>query len=105
MSEMKPVAMVFGRHGDSYGCGHIIEVDLLITPGTELPIGTRLYNEQTVADILKEAVRICKSLDEEARDKEDRLACGAECAAAIEDLAMQLNLPLENTGGADRRIT
>jgi|SRR5690606_31206964 len=43
-------------------------------------------------DVLKEAVRVCKDLDDEALAKEGRLACGAECAAAIADLAARMNV-------------
>lgn len=46
-------------------------------------------------DVLKEAARVCKDLDDEALAKENRLACGAECAAAIEDLAARMNVHWE----------
>lgn len=46
-------------------------------------------------DVLKEAARVCKDLDDEALAKENRLACGAECAAAIADLAARMNVPFE----------
>lgn len=40
-------------------------------------------------DVLKVAVRACKDLDDEALAREGRLACGAECAAAIKDLVAE----------------
>jgi len=40
-------------------------------------------------DVLEEAVRACRDLDDEALAREGRLACGAECAAAIEDLVAE----------------
>ena len=43
-------------------------------------------------DVLEEAAQICKDLDDEALAKENRLACGAECAAAIADLAVRWNV-------------
>ncbi|HEY8354359.1 MAG TPA: hypothetical protein VIK69_05015 [Methylophilaceae bacterium] len=46
-------------------------------------------------DVLKEAARVCKDLDDEALAKEGRLACGAECADAIADLAARMNVPFE----------
>lgn len=46
-------------------------------------------------NVLKEAARVCKDLDDEALAKENRLACGAECAAAIADLGARMNVPLE----------
>jgi len=46
-------------------------------------------------DVLKEAARVCKDLDDEALAKENRLACGAECAAAIADLAARMNVHCE----------
>lgn len=46
-------------------------------------------------DVLKEAVQVCKDLDDEALAKENRLACGAECAAAIADLAARMNVHCE----------
>jgi len=46
-------------------------------------------------DVLKEAARVCNDLDDEALAKEGRLACGAECAAAIADLAARMNVPFE----------
>ena len=49
------------------------------------------------AATLEEAAQICKDLDDEALAKESRLACGAECAGAIADLAAQMNLPFEKT--------
>lgn len=48
-------------------------------------------------DMLKEAAQVCKDLDDEALSKENRLACGAECAAAIADLAVRMNVPFENS--------
>lgn len=39
--------------------------------------------------VLSEAVRACRDLDDEALAREGRLACGAECAAAIEDLVTE----------------
>ena len=50
---------------------------------------------ENMRDVLKEAARICKDLDNEAMAKEDRLACGAECAAAIADLAVRWRVPFE----------
>lgn len=44
-------------------------------------------------DVLKGAVRVCKDLDDEAQAREGRLACGAECAAAIEDLVAEVDPP------------
>lgn len=41
-------------------------------------------------EVLQEAAQICKDLDDEALAKESRLACGAECAAAIADLAARM---------------
>ena len=52
---------------------------------------------EDMRDVLKEAARICQDLDEEALAKENRLACGAECAAAIADLAARWNVPFERT--------
>lgn len=46
-------------------------------------------------DVFKEAARVCKDLDDEALAKEGRLACGAECAAAIADLAARMNVRYE----------
>lgn len=48
---------------------------------------------EDMRDVLKEAAQICKVLDDEALAKENRLACGAECAAAIADLAVRWNVP------------
>ena len=45
--------------------------------------------------VLKEAAQICKELDYEAMNKENRLACGSECAAAIADLAARWGIPFE----------
>lgn len=55
---------------------------------------TQEYLED-MRDVLKEAVRICTDLDDEALAKEGRLACGAECAAAIAELAARWNVPFE----------
>jgi len=52
---------------------------------------------EDMRDVLREAAQICKDLDEEALAKEGRLACGAECAAAIADLAVRWNVPFERT--------
>lgn len=52
---------------------------------------------EDMRDVLKEAARICQDLDEEALAKENRLACGAECAAAITELAVRWNVPFERT--------
>ena len=60
--------------------------------------GNRRAVQEYVEDmryVLQEAARICKDLDEEALAKESRLACGAECAAAIADLAVRMNVPFE----------
>ncbi len=51
MSEVRPVAIVFCLRGESYAGGHFIEVQLRITPGIELPIGARLYDEHAVAEL------------------------------------------------------
>lgn len=62
--------------------------------------GNRLAAQEyveDVRDVLQEAAQICKDLDDEALAKESRLACGAECAAAIAYLAAQMNLPFEKT--------
>lgn len=53
---------------------------------------TQEYVED-MRDVLKEAAQICKDLDDEALAKEGRLACGAECAAAIANLAVRWNVP------------
>lgn len=53
MSEVKPVAIVFCLRGESYAGGHFIEVQLRITPGIDLPIGTRLYDERVVVELLE----------------------------------------------------
>jgi len=50
---------------------------------------------EDMRDVLKEAAQICKDLDDEALAKENRLACGAECAAAIADLAARWNVHWE----------
>ena len=50
---------------------------------------------EDMRDVLREAAQICKDLDEEALAKEWRLACGAECAAAIAELAARWNVPTE----------
>ena len=50
---------------------------------------------EDMRDVLREAAQICKDLDEEALAKEGRLACGAECAGAIADLAVRWNVPFE----------
>lgn len=50
---------------------------------------------EDMRDMLKEAAQICKDLDDEAQVKEGRLACGAECAAAIADLAARMNVSFE----------
>ena len=50
---------------------------------------------EDMRDVLREAAQICKDLDEEALSKEGRLACGAECAGAIADLAVRWNVPFE----------
>lgn len=50
---------------------------------------------EDMRDVLKEAAQICMDLDNEALTKEDRLACGAECAAAIADLAARMKVPFE----------
>lgn len=51
---------------------------------------------EDMRDVLKEAAQICKNLDDEALAKESRLACGTECAAAIEDLAVRWNVPFHS---------
>ena len=51
---------------------------------------------EDMRDVLKEAAQICKDLDDEALAKEGRLACGAECAAAIADLAVRWNVPFHS---------
>lgn len=56
---------------------------------------TQEYVED-MREVLKEAAQICKDLDEEALAKESRLACGAECAAAIADLAVRWNVPFHS---------
>lgn len=48
---------------------------------------------EDMRDVLREAAQVCKDLDDEALAKEGRLACGAECAAAIADLAVRWNVP------------
>ena len=48
---------------------------------------------EDMRDVLREAAQVCKDLDDEALAKESRLACGAECAAAIADLAARMNVP------------
>ncbi len=50
---------------------------------------------EDMRDVLQEAAQICKELDEEALARENRLACGAECAAAIAELAVRWNVPFE----------
>lgn len=50
---------------------------------------------EDMRDVLKEAAHICKDLDDEALAKESRLACGTECADAIADLAVRMNVPFE----------
>lgn len=57
---------------------------------------------EDMRDVLKEAAQICKDLDDEALAKESRLACGAECAAAIEDLAVRWNVPFERAGSLSK---
>ena len=52
---------------------------------------------EDMRDVLKEAAQVCKDLDDEALAKESRLACGAECAAAIAELAVRWNVPFERT--------
>lgn len=62
--------------------------------------GNRRAAQEYVEDmrgVLKEAAQICKDLDDEALAKESRLACGAECAAAIADLAARMNVPFGRT--------
>lgn len=62
--------------------------------------GNRRAVQEYVKDmrnVLREAAQICKDLDDEALAKESRLACGAECAGAIANLAAQMNLPFEKT--------
>jgi len=51
---------------------------------------------------LEEAARVCKDLDDEALAKENRLACGAECAAAIADVAARWNVPFERAGSLSK---
>ena len=46
-------------------------------------------------DVLREAVQACRELDDEALEKEGRLACGSECASAITDLAARWNVHLD----------
>ena len=53
---------------------------------------------EDMRDVLREAAQVCKDLDDEALAKEGRLACGAECAAAIADLAVRWNVPFERAG-------
>ena len=48
---------------------------------------------RSLRDVLKEAARVCKDLDDEALAREGRLACGAECAAAIDGLAAEVEPP------------
>ena len=50
---------------------------------------------EDMRDVLREAARVCKDLDDEALAKEGRLACGTECADAIADLAARMNVPFE----------
>ena len=52
---------------------------------------------EDMRDVLKEAAQVCRDLDDEALAKGGRLACGAECAAAIADLAARWNVPFERT--------
>lgn len=52
---------------------------------------------EDMRDVLRDAAQVCKDLDDEALAKESRLACGAECAAAIADLAVRMNVPFERT--------
>lgn len=52
---------------------------------------------EDMRDVLREAAQVCKDLDDEALAKEGRLACGAECAAAIADLAVRMSVPFEKT--------
>ena len=55
---------------------------------------------EAMLDVLKEAAQVCKDLDDEALAKESRLACGAECAAAVADLAVRWNVPFKKTSTA-----
>lgn len=48
---------------------------------------------EDMRDVLKEAAQVCRDLDDEALARENRLACGAECAAAVADLAARWNVP------------
>lgn len=50
MSEVKPIATVCLR-GEGYAHGHMLDVQLQIMPDTDLPIGTRLYEERVVAEL------------------------------------------------------
>lgn len=50
MSEVKPIATVCLR-GEGYAHGHMLDVQLQIMPDTDLPIGTRLYDERVVAEL------------------------------------------------------
>ena len=54
---------------------------------------------EDMSNVLKEAAQACRELDEEALAKEGRLACGAECAAAIADVAVRWNVPFERGSG------
>lgn len=62
---------------------------------------TQEYLED-MRDVLREAAQVCKDLDEEAMNKENRLACGAECAAAIADVAARWNVPFERAGSLSK---
>jgi hypothetical protein len=62
---------------------------------------TQEYVED-MRDVLKEAAQICKDLDDEALAKESRLACGAECAAAIAALAARMKVPFERSGSLSK---
>lgn len=50
MSEVKPIATVCLR-GEGYAHGHMLDVQLQIMPDTDLPIGTRLYDERVVVEL------------------------------------------------------
>lgn len=62
MSEVKPIATVCLR-GEGYAHGHMLDVQLQIMPDTDLPIGTRLYDERVVAVLRAENERLAKEND------------------------------------------
>ncbi len=76
MSEVKPIATVCLR-GEGYAHGHMLDVQLQLMPDTDLPVGTRLYDERAVAELryrLETANAYGRQCDEDIRRLQARVA-------------------------------